>query len=936
MIKVAVTAIWLTWAAGVFTAAAQDLSNKGKEFWVGYGHHQQMETGGNNSQNMELYFSADEKPAHVTVTVYGTTYKEEYDVPAHSVVTSKIIPKGLPEYMFDCRLYSRPVSYGGTGSEGVFTSKGIHIESTEPVVAYASIYSSSGTATAMLLPVATWGYSYVTSGARQVYSSGSGNDCYSWVYVIAKEDKTRIRIVPAAATRNGKEQGMSYDVDLQKGEVFQLLGAATTVKEGNDLTGTVVTSVANKEGHCFPVAVFSGSSNTEIACLSAGSASGDNMIQQVFPHYAWGTRYLTAPTSVDDNAAVKNANVFRIIVKDPATIVKKNGMRLYGLNGSYYEYQSSEADYIEADAPVMVAQYIPSQGTCDYVGKGDPEMIYLSPIDQAVKNISFLSSNKGSVETDYLTLIIPDSGLASLKINGALRAYTTTYAHPRLAGYTVVVRKWRAVNGQYTVESDAAFTAITYGLGNYDSYGFNAGTNIRNVSGMPVIKNSSSVQAADAYTCVQTPVQLGVYLRYQPQKIQWLLRQLAGMVTPAQDVTDNAPVASGTMVLNGVTYYKYVLPQTYTFTTAGMLSIPVLATHPSVETCNNTEQIAYAVEVRNALKAGFTIAYVNCEQLQEVSFTADSLFTDSTVVARWNWNIAGQENIQATGRQLQQQLQSGTYQVQLTAVSDAGCRADTLQEIVLTGKPAKPVFAIQAATPCPETEVDFTITSVQQDIVQWDWTFSDGATEQVPAPVKQFTYAGKYTIQLTVTNAQACSAVSDMQELMVYPFPVMDAGTSQIVPEGAWIRMNATAADSAAMQFRWTPAAGLSDARLLTPFLQVKGDQLYTLTVTDAHGCAASDSVRITMLKAVNVPGAFSPNGDGINDVWDIPNLAYYAGATVDVYNRYGQAVYHSSGYSTAWDGTMGGKPLMAGVYYYIIQLKNGYSQLQGSVCILR
>jgi len=114
---------------------AQTLSNKGKEFWVGYGHHQFMETG--NSQEMILYFSA-EAAAHVTVTINGTTYKEEYNVPANSVIPSKLIPKGFestPASFFDARLYTKPPSYpGGTGSEGVFKKHAIHIESDVPVV----------------------------------------------------------------------------------------------------------------------------------------------------------------------------------------------------------------------------------------------------------------------------------------------------------------------------------------------------------------------------------------------------------------------------------------------------------------------------------------------------------------------------------------------------------------------------------------------------------------------------------------------------------------------------------------------------------------------------------------------------------------------------------------------------------------------------------
>jgi gliding motility-associated-like protein len=56
----------------------------------------------------------------------------------------------------------------------------------------------------------------------------------------------------------------------------------------------------------------------------------------------------------------------------------------------------------------------------------------------------------------------------------------------------------------------------------------------------------------------------------------------------------------------------------------------------------------------------------------------------------------------------------------------------------------------------------------------------------------------------------------------------------------------------------------------------------------------------------------------------------------VEVFNRYGQMVYTSNGYGTAWDGHSKGKPLPVGTYYYIIQLKNGFKPLNGSVTIIR
>jgi gliding motility-associated-like protein len=84
---------------------------------------------------------------------------------------------------------------------------------------------------------------------------------------------------------------------------------------------------------------------------------------------------------------------------------------------------------------------------------------------------------------------------------------------------------------------------------------------------------------------------------------------------------------------------------------------------------------------------------------------------------------------------------------------------------------------------------------------------------------------------------------------------------------------------------------------------------------------------------------AFTPNGDGINDLWLVTTGACLKQAKVEVFNRYGGAVYQNANYQNNWTGTFNGKPLPDGTYYYIIsyQLINGKTvHVKGNVTILR
>jgi gliding motility-associated-like protein len=87
---------------------------------------------------------------------------------------------------------------------------------------------------------------------------------------------------------------------------------------------------------------------------------------------------------------------------------------------------------------------------------------------------------------------------------------------------------------------------------------------------------------------------------------------------------------------------------------------------------------------------------------------------------------------------------------------------------------------------------------------------------------------------------------------------------------------------------------------------------------------------------AVLAPTAFTPNADGINDTWEVQYLGLYTNSTVEVINRYGNKVFSSSGYSSAWNGKQNGVDLPAGTYYYIINLNNNTKPITGYVSIIR
>ena len=164
----------------------------------------------------------------------------------------------------------------------------------------------------------------------------------------------------------------------------------------------------------------------------------------------------------------------------------------------------------------------------------------------------------------------------------------------------------------------------------------------------------------------------------------------------------------------------------------------------------------------------------------------------------------------------------------------------------------------------------------------------------------------------------------------------MNAGPDKFMLQGGSVTLTPALNAGLPVSYLWSPAAGLSDPTIPGPVASPTDDVTYILTVTSDKGCQASDRVFVKVLKAPQVPNIFSPNGDGVHDKWEIPYLESYPGATIDIFNRYGQLIFHSVGYTNPWDGKVNGKDMPVGTYYFIVDPKNGRAKVSGYVDIIR
>jgi gliding motility-associated-like protein len=275
---------------------------------------------------------------------------------------------------------------------------------------------------------------------------------------------------------------------------------------------------------------------------------------------------------------------------------------------------------------------------------------------------------------------------------------------------------------------------------------------------------------------------------------------------------------------------------------------------------------------------------------------------------------------------------SKQYQILYVAYSGTNCVSTLTKTITVLATPQIEFDAL--ASVCQEVN-PFQVTAAKEiSGLPGTGTFSgvgvSGSGIFSPGVAKP----GLKTLRYTFNATNGCVSYKE-QTISVYPTPTVNLGADRTVLEGGYITIIPVTAGSN-LSYVWTPPTGLDNSHIASPKVSPPTDITYQLTVTSGDGCVASDQVFVKLLKEVKVPNAFSPNNDGINDKWEIQYLESYPGCTIDVFNRYGQTVFHSTGYNKPWDGTFKGTPLPVGTYYWVINPKNGRQTITGSVTIIR
>jgi gliding motility-associated-like protein len=202
------------------------------------------------------------------------------------------------------------------------------------------------------------------------------------------------------------------------------------------------------------------------------------------------------------------------------------------------------------------------------------------------------------------------------------------------------------------------------------------------------------------------------------------------------------------------------------------------------------------------------------------------------------------------------------------------------------------------------------------------------------------------TYQVIGSDNKFCFYDTEYVKVMVFNYPTVNAGPDVTILVGSSYQINATGSADI-VSINWLPVSGLSCSNCLTPLATPQSTTDYIVDVSNNGGCQASDSIKITVICNNNnifVPNTFSPNGDGVNDIFYVRGKGLSTIPSITIFNRWGQIVFQKKDFApndptAGWDGTFNGKPAPIDVYIYTIDIICDNSSLipyHGNVALIR
>ena len=456
----------------------QTASTQGRDFWFTFLSNQ------TSDPTQTCLILSAERACSVTVSNPNTGWSTTASIPAGGRVDVDI---------------PFAQAYYPSSSDNSVRNFGCHLVATDVISAYTMNYRHASFDGGHLLPTETLADNYM------IETIPPGIDG-SIVMIVATEDNTVVDITPSVATSGGWAANSQQTITLNTGQTYQF----STSSESASFSGTRV-----QARDCKRIAVFAGG---KCAQAPAGCTYCDHVYDPMIPTIYWGNHFAVT------GSLTRSKDVVRVTALNDGTTVTKNGSTVATLaaGGTYnFELTSSEIScYIATSGPAVCYLYLTGQ-SCGG-GNGDPSMVYITPIEQNIRRITFgtyYNSGTSSLQ-QYVNIVTPTSNVGSVTLDGSSISGQFTALNGN-ANYSYA--RLNISHATHTLQCDSGLVAHVYGLGEVTSYAYNVGSSAIDLSSAMYINHVSTAEIPENCTyCPNLDIDFEVELNYGYDNITWL------------------------------------------------------------------------------------------------------------------------------------------------------------------------------------------------------------------------------------------------------------------------------------------------------------------------------------------------------------------------------------------------------------------------------
>ena len=838
--------LWLLAVLMAIVCRAQTASTQGTDFWFSF------MTNNNSSPTQICLILSAERACNVTVSNPNTGWTTSVSIPAGGRVDVDI-----------------PIAqaFVPSSNDNAVLNYGCHLVSTDVISAYTMNYRNASFDGAHLLPTDALADNYMVETIPPGINGSS-------VLIIGTEDNTVIDITPTAACSGGWAANTQHTITLNTGQVYQFSTTAATAS----LSGTVI-----QTRDCKRIAVFAGG---KCAQSPANCTYCDHIYDPMIPTIYWGNHFAVTSSLTRDN------DIVRVTALNSNTVVKVNGSTMATLaSGGTYNFQLNASEgscYIETSGPAVCYLYLTGQNCGG--GSGDPSMVYITPIEQNIKKITFGTYFNSGTSTlqQYVNIVTPTSNVGSVTLDGA--SISGNFS-PLTGNANYSYARLNITHATHTLQCDSGLIAHVYGLGNVTSYAYNVGSSAINLTNALFINDiNTSELVEDLSYCPDLEIDFEVHLNYSYSNITW---DFGDGNTGSGNPVPHSYESPGTYIvtalverMGGNNCFGSIVD-----TLRGRVNIP-----PAIPIVLNETVCSggsYDFNGRILTEAGIYIDTLQsssyCDSIVELhlhfaSAEPTPLYEDICAGTTYDFH----------GRIL---AQSGVYIDTLTSFYNC----DSIIELHLNVVPVDPIPVYTNI--CQGTSYDFHGQPLTESGIYVDTLASVEGCDSIielhlgiiPAdpipfyvnicPGDSYNFLGQLISEPgvyldTVTAVGGCDSIVELH-LSYAPVPTVSLGNDLILCGEAQFPVSVSAVANDSVGYHWNTGA-------TTDAISVNQVGTYSVTVTNGYGCTATDEVSVLIPERITVSVEMS--GDLCKDgsvlltaVTNAPNVVWNTGETSTV-----------------------------------------------------